>query len=106
MNNKKALRNEVATLYVKLGEVEAGTPEYKAIAESIALLQDREIELKKANDEFVNNLAKNALTAVTTAATIAAGLWVTVVSYNFESAGVTPTTSMGRSWLNKMIPKN
>ena len=100
--------------------------EYKATADELVKLLDRKIELKKVNvdsqdkkesrkveadlkreemeDEKKDRYVKNALTAAGIVLPLTVTIWGVFKTFEFEREGVV-TTIMGRSFINKLMPK-
>lgn len=115
MDIEKMLHEEITNDFEKLHEVEFGTDEYRTGAETIVKMYDRAIELKKIEsdaelkkaeqkNEKRNRWIGHAITVVTTAAGLMLTVWGTKTTLKFEETG-TVTTTMGRGFLNRLMPK-
>jgi hypothetical protein len=133
MDIEYLLNEEIKNELDDLRAMEVGTDEHKKAVDDITRLMDRAIELEKINiqerdnsekrkeakaleaveqdwkrlqmeeerkDRFVKNCVAVAGVVVPSVITI----WGTLKSFEFEKEG-TITTSIGRGFINKLIPK-
>ena len=123
---KRLLREELQDELTNLNKMKLGDDEYKATVAGIGQLVDRLSELEKIDidredkvenrymennfrrqqmrEDRVDRIIKNILTGLGIGLPIVVSIWGTLVSINFEREG-TITTIMGRSWIQKLIPK-
>ena len=123
MSDVKTLLNEEIQMELEnLKDLEMGTDEHKVSVDLITKLLDREIELKKldnealkrvednefkklqAKDENKDRLIRNGLTAAGIIIPTIVTIWGTLKTLKFEETG-TVTTMMGRGFVNKLLPK-
>lgn len=126
MNFKNILDEEIKTEIEELGKINLGTEDYKVTVDGLAKLMDKSIELKKLEIESEekqkdreseldariaqieaenrDRLVKNVLTASSIIIPAALTVWGTVKSFEFEKEG-TITTTIGRGFINKLLPK-
>ena len=126
MNIEKLLHAEIEQRLEHLGDMEAGSDEYKAAVDSVTKLVDRAIEIDKFNNDCVvsektrefeeqlkitqavseqrDRLIKNILTGAGIAVPSLLTVWGTLKSLKFEETG-TITTAIGRGFINKILPK-
>ena len=123
MSDVKTLLNEEIQMELEhLKDLEMGTDEHKISVDLITKLLDREIELKKlenekskrvednefkklqAKDENKDRLIRNGLTAAGIVIPTIVTIWGTLKTLKFEETG-TVTTMMGRGFVNKLLPK-
>lgn len=123
MSDVKTLLNEEIQMELEiLKDLEMGTDEHKVSVDLITKLLDREIELNKlenektkriedidfrksqAKDENMDRLIRNGLTAAGIVIPTVVTIWGTLKTLKFEETG-TVTTMMGRSFVNKLLPK-
>lgn len=123
MSDVKTLLNEEIQMELEnLKDLEMGTDEHKISVDLITKLLDREIELKKleneeskrvedndfkkfqAKEENKDRLIRNGLTAAGIVIPTIVTIWGTLKTLKFEETG-TVTTMMGRGFVNKLLPK-
>lgn len=126
MSIKTLLEVEIEDQFDKLSEMEKGSDEYKATVDSAIKLTDRMIELEKLEDERLDKeqsrkfdselklsevkedrkdrIIKNCISVAGIVLPIALTVWGTKTSLKFEEEG-TITTSIGRGFINKLLPK-
>ena len=126
MSIKTLLEVEIEDQFDKLSEMEKGSDEYKATVDSAIKLTDRMIELEKLEDERLDKeqsrkfdselklsevkedrkdrIIKNCISAAGIVLPIIVTVWGTKTSLKFEEEG-TITTSIGRGFINKLLPK-
>ena len=126
MSIKTLLEVEIEDQFDKLSEMEKGSDEYKATVDSAIKLTDRMIELEKLEDERLDKeqsrkfdselklsevkedrkdrIIKNCISVAGIVLPIALTVWGTKTSLKFEEEG-TSTTSIGRGFINKLLPK-
>ena len=126
MSIKTLLEVEIEDQFDKLSEMEKGSDEYKATVDSAIKLTDRMIELEKLEDERLDKeqsrkfdselklsevkedrkdrIIKNCISIAGIVLPIIVTVWGTKTSLKFEEEG-TITTSIGRGFINKLLPK-
>lgn len=126
MSIKTLLEVEIEDQFGKLSEMEKGSDEYKATVDSAIKLTDRMIELEKLEDERLDKeqsrkfdselklsevkedrkdrIIKNCISVAGIVLPIIVTVWGTKTSLKFEEEG-TITTSIGRGFINKLLPK-
>ena len=126
MSIKTLLEVEIEDQFDKLSEMEKGSDEYKATVGSAIKLTDRMIELEKLEDERLDKeqsrkfdselklsevkedrkdrIIKNCISVAGIVLPIIVTVWGTKTSLKFEEEG-TITTSIGRGFINKLLPK-
>ena len=126
MSIKTLLEVEIEDQFDKLSEMEKGSDEYKATVDSAIKLTDRMIELEKLEDERFDKeqsrkfdselklsevkedrkdrIIKNCISVAGIVLPIIVTVWGTKTSLKFEEEG-TITTSIGRGFINKLLPK-
>lgn len=127
MNVENLLREEVTSELQELKKMGLGTDKYKMTVDGATKLMDRVIELEKIqmeHDEKVasreaeneikqaqlkaekrNNLVKNGIALGTAIASIGLTLWGTKTCLEYDEKGVIPTTSIGKQFISKLLPK-
>lgn len=116
------LENEINARFEEIEEMQVATDEYRKAVDDLSKLMDRAIELNridqtaydKEKDRQVQLECKSAEVAekrrenVVNIAGIITGavltVWGTVKSLKFEETG-SITTSIGRGFINKLLPK-
>ena len=126
MSIKTLLEVEIEDQFDKLSEMEKGSDEYKATVDSAIKLTDRMIELEKLEDDRLDReqsrkfdselklsevkedrkdrIIKNCISVAGIVLPIIVTVWGTKTSLKFEEEG-TITTSIGRGFINKLLPK-
>lgn len=126
MNVETLLRVEIEDQFVKLGSMTPGSEEHKATVNTAAALTDRllelekleaetqykentrkfeeELKLRQAKDERLDRIVKNCISAAGVVLPICLAIWGTKTSLKFEEEG-TITTTIGRGFINKLLPK-
>lgn len=115
MNIEQLLHGEIVSELETLKGMEVGTDQYKTAVDGLTKLADRAIELEKIHvdedlktkamdEEKKDRLIKNVLTALGIVIPTAVTIWGTCVSIKFEETG-TFTTTMGRGFIQKLLPK-
>ena len=109
-----------------LAGLEQGSEQHKAAVDSVTKLMDRAIEfdkvevalqeqknirefendlkLKQAKDEKLDRIVKNCISVAGIVLPICLTVWGTKTSLKFEEEG-TITTTIGRGFINKLLPK-
>ena len=109
-----------------LAGLEQGSEQHKAAVDSVVKLMDRAIEfdkvevalqeqkntrefendlkLKQAKDEKLDRIVKNCISVAGIVLPICLTVWGTKTSLKFEEEG-TVTTTIGRGFINKLLPK-
>lgn len=126
MSIKTMLDEEIRNEIELLGKAEVNSEDYKVLVDGIAKLTDRSIELEKVEIErknriedrecenefkaaqmntdntwrMINNVVETAKILLPIGVTI----WGTLATFEFEKEG-TVTTSIGRGFINKLLPK-
>lgn len=109
------LHKEIEKELKDLETLEAGTEEYKSAVEGVTKLMDKAIEMDKMGherEEHVaqvkrderNRLIQHILTGVGILVPVGVTIWGTLKCLKFEETG-TVTTSIGRGFVNKILPK-
>lgn len=126
MNTRTLLREEIQNELEELRKMELGNEKYKVTVDGLTKLIDRSIEFEKIDiqskeriedrnidleskekeniDEQKDRLIKNGIAVAGIVIPAALTIWGTIVSLNFEKEG-TVTTTIGRGFINKLIPK-
>ena len=126
VNIETLLYEEIETEFEKLSQLEPGTEQHNAAADTVAKLMDRVIEMDKVEsdcndraavreseqlmkeqqlaDEKIDRFIKNVIGAASVVLPLIVTIWGTKVSLKFEEEG-TFTTIMGRGFINKLLPK-
>ncbi len=126
MSIKTLLEVEIEEELDKLAGMKPGTDEHKVTVDSIGKLMDRAIELEKleaatqeketdrkfdnelklkqAKDERLDRIVKNIISVAGIVLPIGLTIWGTKTSLKFEEEG-TVTTTIGRGFINKLLPK-
>ena len=126
MNIKDLLCEEIESEFEGLKSMDLGSEKHKATVDGLTKLVDRAIEIKKVeieNDEKVTSreidndfksqqmederkdrLVRNGITIASIVIPTAVTIWGTLKSFKFEETG-TVTTTIGRGFINKLIPK-
>ena len=126
MNIKDLLCEEIESEFEELKSMDLGSEKHKATIDGLTKLVDRAIEIKKVeieNDEKVRSreidndfksqqmederkdrLVRNGITIASIVIPTAVTIWGTLKSFKFEETG-TVTTTIGRGFINKLIPK-
>ena len=126
MKFKEVLNDEVLTELESLKEMEVGSDERGDAMDDLIRLMDRAIEIEKMEidrdtdiatreiennlkrksmeDERIDKVVKNALTAASIVTGVGLTVWGTLKSLKFEEEG-TVTTIVGRGFINKLLPK-
>ena len=126
MNIKDLLCEEIESEFEELKSMDLGSEKHKATVDELTKLVDRAIEIKKVeieNDEKVTSreidndfkskqmederkdrLVRNGITIASIVIPTAVTIWGTLKSFKFEETG-TVTTTIGRGFINKLIPK-
>lgn len=126
VNIENLLYDEIETEFDKLSQLEPGTEQHKAAADTLAKLMDRAIEMDKVEsdckdkaaareseqhlkeqqlaDEKKDRWIKNIIGAAGVVLPLLVTIWGTKVSLKFEEEG-TFTTIMGRGFIQKLLPK-
>lgn len=119
------LNDEISDELKRLGEVEVGTDQHKALVESVTKLMDKKIEIEKIErdakardqeheleskkleqitNEKNDQIFKNAIAIAGIVVPSLLTVWGTFKTLKFEETG-TVTTIMGRGFVNKLLPK-
>lgn len=126
VNIETLLYEEIDTEFEKLSQLEPGTEQHKAAADTLAKLMDRAIEMdrvesesedraeareselklkeKQLSDEKKDRWVKNIIGAAGVILPLIVTIWGTKTSLKFEEEG-TVTTPIGRGFINKLLPK-
>lgn len=126
MSIKTLLDAEIQDEFSQLAKMEVGTEEYKTTVDGLTKLVDRAVELKKfeaEHDEKVetreseynlklqqmredrkDRIAKNCIAVGTTLLGVGVTIWGARATFKFEEEG-TISTTIGRGFINKLIPK-
>lgn len=126
MSVRSLLEAEIQEEFKELKTIEVGTEKYEKTVDRLAKLIDREIELERVEidiqDKIENRASehelklmeilmekkdrriKNGLTLLGIISSAGLAVWGTLSSFKFEKDD-TVTTTLGRGWLNKLLPK-
>lgn len=133
MDIETLLHDEIQSELEALKEMEVGTKEYDSTVAGLTKLIDRAIEMDKYNiaheeklaerdeekenleyerelktqqmkEERIDRIVKNIFTGLGIALPLMVTVWGTNKSLKFEETG-TVTTTIGRGFLNKLLPK-
>lgn len=126
MSIKTMLDDEIRSEIELLAKEEIGTETYKASVDGIVKLTDRLIELEKIDIERKNRIEdresenefkaaqmsddkkdrviKNVINVAGIVIPTVITVWGTLATFEFEKEG-TVTTSIGRGFINKLLPK-
>lgn len=126
MGVKTWLEVEIEEELTALGSMQKGSDEHRATVDSAAKLVDRLIEIEKmadaaeareqdrkidielktkqAKDEKIDRIVKNCIGVAGVVLPIMLTVWGTKTSLKFEEEG-TVTTTIGRGFINKLLPK-
>ena len=129
MNIDELLKEEIEQEFDGLKTIEVGTEEYKTTVDGLAKLVDRAIELKKfdascaekeseleikaneleirekqAKDDNKDRLIRNGINIAGIIIPTVVTIWGTLKTFKFEEEG-SVTTTIGRGFINKLLPK-
>lgn len=126
MKIETLLHEEIESEFECLDSLEVGTEQYKVTVDGIAKLVDRAIEIDKLNleaeekaknrekdsefkqqqmeEEKKDRLIRNCISAAGVVIPSLLTIWGTVKTFKFEEEG-TITSSIGRGFINKLLPK-
>lgn len=126
VNIETLLYEEIDAEFEKLSQLEPGTEQHKAAADTLAKLMDRAIEMDRIEsesedraeareselklkeqqlaDEKKDRWWKNIIGAATVVLPLVVTIWGTNKSLKFEEEG-TVTTPIGRGFIQKLLPK-
>lgn len=126
MKIETLLHEEIESEFECLDSLEVGTEQYKVTVDGIAKLVDRAIEIDKLNieaedkaknrekdmdfkqqqmeEERRDRLIRNCISAASIVIPSLITIWGTVKTFKFEEEG-TITSSIGRGFINKLLPK-
>ena len=105
MKTETMLREGIESGFEKMKRMEDGSESKKVEAECVTKLIDREIEIKKAKDEKIAKIIQNTLSALGIILPLGVTIWGTVYTFRMEDDGLSPTTSMGRGFINRLFPR-
>ena len=127
MKIKTLLEEKIQDSLEELGGLESGTEEYKTTVDGIAKLTDRLIEIEKlesehaekvedreiesnfrqqqTDDERKDRLWRNGIGVASIVIPTAVTIWGTCKTFKFDEAGGIISSSLGRGFINKLIPK-
>ena len=83
--------------------MEYGSESKKVEVECVTKLIDREIEIKRAKDEKIAKIIQNTLSALGVILPLGVTIWGTIYTFRMEDDGLSPTTSMGRGFINRLF---
>lgn len=123
---KELLVAEIREEFEQLRDVELGSDVYKSTVDGLAKLVDRQIEIEKMKFEHENEIKRqesdeelkvvqtvidnrdrmfrNCMAVAGVVVPSIITIWGTVTTLKFEETG-TVTTSMGRGFINKLLPR-
>lgn len=126
-NNKTMLNAEIQDEFSQLAKIEVGTDPYKITVDGLTKLMDRAIELEKIEaerdekmeslereerlklkqmqEDRIDRFVKHGITVVTAMVGFGLTVWGTKAAFEFEKTG-TISTSIGRLFFNRIVPKN
>ena len=126
MSVKTMLRDEIQNEIKEISKLGVGTDEHRIAVESATKLMDRlndiekseqeradkhesqnidyDLKVKQMKDEQKDRLVKNSIAVAGIVLPILVTIWGTKASFKFEEEG-TITTTMGRGFINKLLPK-
>lgn len=126
MEIKTILEEEIEDELNELSELELGSEKYDSAINGITKLMDRKIEMdkleserkekvetrdiendfrsKQMDDEKKDRWVRNGISVASILVPTVVTIWGTYKTLKFEETG-TITTSMGRGFINKLIPK-
>ena len=126
MSIKTLLEVEIEDELTELSGKELGSTEHKAGVDCVAKLMEKAIEIEKleadtqreertrkfeeelklrqAKDERVHRIVQNCISAAGILVTAGLTIWGTKTSLKFEETG-SITTTIGRGFINKLLPK-
>lgn len=126
MSIKTMLDEEIRSEIELLGKEEMGTETYKASVDGLVKLMDRSIEMDKIeierknriedrecdiefksaqmSDDKKDRVVKNIINVAGIVIPTVITVWGTLATFEFEKEG-TVTTSIGRGFINKLLPK-
>lgn len=127
MEIKTILEEEVQDELNELGGLELGSDKYKTAVDGITKLADRLIEIEKfeseraekvetreiennfkqqqADDERKDRLWRNGVAIAGIVVPTAVTIWGTCKTFKFDDAGGIISSTLGRGFLNKLVPK-
>ena len=123
---KQLLRDEIQNELGELKRMEVGTDEYRTTVDGITKLVDKldglenseferaeknasqgmdyDLKVAQLKDEKKDRWIKNGISIGGIVLPLLVAIWGTRASFRFEEEG-TITSTLGRGWLNKLIPK-
>jgi hypothetical protein len=115
MGIEELLNEDLVSEMEKLRKTPYDDKNYGVVADTVAKLMDKRIEMDKVKneqlikeqqlkDEKKDRLVKNIIGAAGVVLPLVVTIWGTKVSLKFEEEG-TFTTLMGRGFINKLLPK-
>lgn len=126
MSVRSLLTKEIESELVTLEDMDLGSDECKIAIDGVTKLigtlnemdkleyeyqerfenrkMEKELKTKELKDEKVDRIVKNCITVVTFAGGVALTVWGTYKTFKFEETG-TVTSSIGRGFINKLLPK-
>ena len=115
MSIDELLNEDLVSEMEKLRKTSYDDKNYGVVADTVAKLMDKRIEMDKVKneqllkeqqmkDEKKDRLVKNIIGAAGVVLPLIVTIWGTKVSLKFEEEG-TFTTIMGRGFINKLLPK-
>ena len=123
MNIKGMLEEEIESVMESIKDMSPETDEYKKSVDELTKLMDRlnemqklELENERLTDEHYIKLAQfrtdkkhrivdHVLTTVSIVVPAALTIWGTIITLKYDKDGVFPTTTIGRGFINKLLPK-
>ena len=105
MKTETMLHEGIESGFEKMKRMEDGSESKKVEVECVTKLIDREIEIKKAKDEKIAKIIQNTLSALGIILPLGVTTWGTVYTFRMEDDGLSPTTSMGRGFINRLFPR-
>ena len=105
MKTETMLHEGIESGFEKMKRMEDGSESKKVEVVCVTKLIDREIEIKKAKDEKIDKIIRNTLSALGIILPLGVTIWGTVYTFRMEDDGLSPTTSMGRGFINRLFPR-
>ena len=102
METKKLVHDAVQRGFEQLEEVDLSSDDYKTCVEGLTELVDREIEIRKVEDERVDRIVKNILTGVSIIGGFGLTIWGSLKSWKFEETGFV-SNGPGKEFMKKLF---
>ena len=102
METKQLVHYAVQSGFEQLEEVDLSSDDYKTCVEGLTELVDREIEIRKVEDERVDRIVKNILTGVSIVGGFGLTVWGSLKSWKFEETGIV-SNGPGKEFMKKLF---